>query len=86
MTDIEVTCRDNLARICRYTIGGKKVSTPNLMPVINPNINLIPVEEMVSKMGTDVLITNSYIIYRTEVLKERALEQGLHKQTELLML
>jgi 7-cyano-7-deazaguanine tRNA-ribosyltransferase len=47
------------------------------MPVINPNIQLIRPEEMRS-FGAEVLITNSYIIYRRDELRERALKDGLH--------
>ena len=47
------------------------------MPVINPNIQLIPPREM-RNFGAEILITNSYIIYRKEELKNVALEKGLH--------
>jgi len=47
------------------------------MPVINPNIQLIPPKEM-RNFGAEILITNSYIIYRKEELKSVALEKGLH--------
>jgi 7-cyano-7-deazaguanine tRNA-ribosyltransferase len=47
------------------------------MPVINPNIQLIPPREM-RNFGAEILITNSYIIYRKEELKSVALEKGLH--------
>jgi 7-cyano-7-deazaguanine tRNA-ribosyltransferase len=47
------------------------------MPVINPNIQLIPPKEM-RNFGAEILITNSYIIYRKEELKHVALEKGLH--------
>ncbi|RLI72676.1 tRNA guanosine(15) transglycosylase TgtA, partial [Archaeoglobales archaeon] len=52
------------------------IETPTLMHVINPNIEFIPAKEM-KKFGAEILITNSYIIYRT--MKDEALDKGVHK-------
>lgn len=54
------------------------VETPTVMPVINPNIELIRPQDMRS-FGAQMLITNSYIIYRNVELRERALGEGLHR-------
>ena len=54
------------------------VETPTVMPVINPNIQLISPREM-GNFGAEILITNSYIIYRKEELRKIALEKGLHR-------
>ena len=75
---MEILHREGLSRIGRFQTDHGKVDTPNIMPVINPNIMTLPIEKMV-KMGTQALITNSYIIRRNGDLKERALNEGLHK-------
>ncbi|WP_429223720.1 tRNA guanosine(15) transglycosylase TgtA [Methanobacterium oryzae] len=50
------------------------IKTPNLMPVIHPGKQTIDVK----KYGAEIVITNAYIIYKNEVLKEKALENGVH--------
>ena len=45
--------------------------------MINPNIQTLGIEEMVS-LGAQAFITNSYIIRRNEKLRERAEKHGVH--------
>jgi len=59
--------------------AGVTVETPALMPVINPNIRTIPPAELESEFGTEILITNAYIIHSDDGLRARALEKGLHE-------
>ncbi len=73
----EILDKDAGGRIGRLRTPHGTVETPTVMPVINPNIQLIPPREM-RNFGADILITNSYIIYRKEELKNVALEKGLH--------
>ncbi len=73
----EITSKDAMGRIGRLSTSHGRVETPALMPVINPNIDFIPPSEM-RKFGAEMLITNSYIIYRTKKLREGALKRGLH--------
>lgn len=73
----EILDKDAGGRIGRLRTPHGIVETPTVMPVINPNIQLIPPKEMRS-FGAEILITNSYIIYRKEELKSVALEKGLH--------
>ena len=47
------------------------------MPVVNPNIQTIKPSEF-HKFGAEMIITNSYIIYRKPEMRERALAEGLH--------
>lgn len=54
------------------------IETPAIMPVINPKQLLIKPREM-KKFGAEILITNSYIIYRTPELRERAIRDGVHR-------
>jgi len=73
----EILDKDAGGRIGRLRTPHGTVETPTVMPVINPNIQLIPPREM-RNFGAEILITNSYIIYRKEELKNVALEKGLH--------
>jgi len=73
----EILDKDAGGRIGKLKTPHGTVETPTVMPVVNPNIQLIPPNEMKS-FGAEILITNSYIIYRKEELRSVALEKGLH--------
>jgi 7-cyano-7-deazaguanine tRNA-ribosyltransferase len=73
----EILDKDAGGRIGKLKTPHGTVETPTVMPVINPNIQLISPKEMRS-FGAEILITNSYIIYRKEELRSAALEKGLH--------
>ena len=75
----EVKDRDGLARIGVLETRHGKVETPTLLPVINPNRMVIEPKEMKKLFKIDILITNSYIIYKNKRLKEFALSKGVHK-------
>jgi len=75
----EIKDRDAAGRICKFTTKHGTVTTPNLMPVINPNKMLITPREMKKLFGTEMVITNSYIIYKDDKLREKALNEGAHK-------
>jgi 7-cyano-7-deazaguanine tRNA-ribosyltransferase len=78
MPDVfEIVDKDLMGRIGRFYTPHGVVETPTVMPVINPNLRLIEPAEL-RKYGAQMLITNSYIIYRTEHLRQAALAQGLH--------
>jgi len=82
MPDIfEITHKDSAGRIGRLATPHGTVETPTIMPVINPNIRTIPAKEMPG-FGAQMIITNSYIIYRNRELKEQALPAGLHSLLE----
>ena len=51
------------------------VKTPALMPVIHPRKQEIDVKNY----GADIVITNAYLIYKDEDLKQKAIDEGLHK-------
>jgi len=74
----EIKDRDAAGRICKYTTKHGTVTTPNLMPVINPNKMIISPKEMKKLFGTEIIITNSYIIKKDEKLREKALKKGIH--------
>jgi len=75
----EIKDRDAAGRVCKLATKHGTVTTPNLMPVINPNRMLIPPKEMKKLFGTEIVITNSYIIKKDENLREKALKDGVHK-------
>jgi len=74
----ELKERDGLARICELTTRHGKVTTPALLPVVNPNQMTIPPRTMAERFGVKALITNSYIIRNDERLREEALRSGVH--------
>lgn len=74
----EVIARDAAGRLGRLKTSHGTVLTPTLMPVYNPNIPLIPANELEHDFKVQMLITNAYIIYRTPELREKA-SQGVHK-------
>ncbi|MCD6372623.1 MAG: tRNA guanosine(15) transglycosylase TgtA [Thermococcus sp.] len=73
----EIKARDAAGRIGKLTVNGKTVETPAIMPVINPKQLTVSPKEL-KKMGFDMIITNSYIIYKTPELREKALNLGIH--------
>ena len=75
----ELKERDASGRICKFTTKHGTVTTPTLLPVINPNKMLISPNEMKQRFGTEIIITNSYIIHKEERLRKQALEQGVHR-------
>ena len=75
----EIKNRDVAGRICKFSTKHGTVTTPNLMPVINPNKMIITPKEMKKLFGTEIVITNSYIINKEEKLREIALKEGIHK-------
>ncbi len=75
----EIKDRDAAARICRFTTKHGTVTTPNLMPVINPNKMLITPKEMKKLFGTEMVITNAFIINKDKKLRKKALDEGVHK-------
>ncbi len=76
-SNFEIIQKDAAGRIGRLTTPHGVVETPTIMPVINPNIQTIKPSEM-RDFGAEILITNSYIIYRKDELREKALKDGLH--------
>ncbi len=63
-----------MARIGKFKTPHGTVTTPNLMPVVHPGKQTLDVKQF----GAEIVITNSYIIYKNEKLKEKALKDGVH--------
>jgi 7-cyano-7-deazaguanine tRNA-ribosyltransferase len=78
MTDVfEITNKDLLGRTGKLYTPHGVVETPTVMPVVNPNLKLIEPNEL-KRYGARMLITNSYIIYKSEKWRDDALTRGLH--------
>ncbi|MFP4001382.1 MAG: tRNA guanosine(15) transglycosylase TgtA [Thermoplasmata archaeon] len=74
----ELKGKDGLARLGKFETPHGSVETPNIMPVINPNRELIPAGRLEKEFGTDILITNSYILYTDSKNREKVKEDGVH--------
>jgi 7-cyano-7-deazaguanine tRNA-ribosyltransferase len=74
---------DLMGRRGKFEVNGRKIRTPELMPVVNPNKldhkGAVQPEELQERFKFNMIITNSYIINRGEELKERAMREGLHR-------
>ncbi len=75
----EVTVRDGRARLGKLHTKHGVLETPALLPVINPNIRTIEPREMWDRYGIGALITNSYIIWKHDKLKQIATTNGVHE-------
>ena len=70
-----IKAKDMRGRVGVLKTKHGNVKTPALMPVIHPRKQAIDVK----KYGADIVITNAYLIYKDEDLKQKAIEEGLHK-------
>ena len=77
----EVRDADGAGRIADLEVpgAGVTVETPALLPVINPHIRTVEPATLESTFGADVLITNGYVLYKSDEYREQALEEGLHE-------
>lgn len=75
----EIKSRDAAGRIGIFRTKHGIVNTPTLLPVINPNKMLISPDEMKHLFDVEMVITNSYIIYKNKDLHEQALHKGIHE-------
>ncbi len=73
----ELKERDGLARICELTTSHGTVTTPALLPVINPNQVTIAPSDMMARFRVQMVITNSYIIRNNAKLRQAAEEKGV---------
>lgn len=71
----EIKAKDMRGRVGVLKTKHGNVKTPALMPVIHPRKQAIDVK----KYGADIVITNAYLIYKDDDLKQKAIDEGLHK-------
>lgn len=73
--NFEIKYKDARGRVGTLKTPHGNIKTPALMPVIHPGKQTLPV----SDYGAEVVITNAYLIYKNEDLREKALTEGVHK-------
>ncbi len=71
----QIKAKDGLARVGELNIRGKKITTPTIAVVVNPNKMTVPIKDL---KDFDLIITNSYIIKSSKSRKEIE-KKGLHK-------
>jgi 7-cyano-7-deazaguanine tRNA-ribosyltransferase len=74
----EIMDRAAAGRLGRFTTPHGPVTTPTLMPVINPNLQILTARQMREKFGCEMVITNSYVIHKHDALRDKALASGVH--------
>ena len=74
----EIADVDAMGRLGKIEVSNKKMSTPNLFPVVHPINNSVPIKDL-EKIGVECLFTNSYILYQNDVIKQEVLKTGIHK-------
>src|SRR6266571_1664533 len=77
----EVRERDGLARIGVLETAHGPVTTPALLPVVNPNRSVIAPSDLASRFGAEILITNAYILGKSP-RREAILRDGVHSVLE----
>ncbi|MFW9777333.1 MAG: tRNA guanosine(15) transglycosylase TgtA [Candidatus Heimdallarchaeota archaeon] len=70
--------KDGWGRIGMLETNHGKMMTPVLLPVINPNRQMVSPQEMV-RLGAEAFITNAYLLFRNAENRESVLQSGLHK-------
>ena len=80
MSVFEVRTYDAAGRVGELAVprAGVTVETPALLPVINPHIQTVSPAQLEAEFGAEILITNSYVLYGSDELREPALDRGLH--------
>jgi 7-cyano-7-deazaguanine tRNA-ribosyltransferase len=76
----EIVAKDGIGRIGKLHTPHGAVKTPTLLPVVNPRVHKMPIESnRLRAFGAEMLITNSYLIFRDPVLSQKAREEGIHR-------
>lgn len=73
----EIRDRDGLGRIGVLETPHGRVTTPALLPVVNPNRPIIPPEELRTRFGAEILIANAYILGKGSA-REAVMRDGIH--------
>ncbi len=74
----EVRDRDGLARVGVFETRHGRVTTPALLPVVNPNRPVVPPRDLAERFRAEILITNAYILGKVPV-RDAVLESGVHR-------
>jgi 7-cyano-7-deazaguanine tRNA-ribosyltransferase len=82
MRDVfELQATDAAGRIgeLRVPRAGRTIETPAFLPVVNPHVQTVPPARLEGEFGAEILITNGYILQKSDDLRETAVEKGLHE-------
>ncbi len=74
----EVLERDGLGRIGVIETRHGPVTTPALLPVVNPNRPIIRPADLATRFGAEILITNAYILGKSPQ-RDEILRKGVHE-------
>ncbi len=75
----EIKAKEALGRIGKIYTKSGVIETPYFFPVVNPNLEVIPVKDFKKEFKVEGLITNSYIIWRNPETRDLALKKGIHE-------
>lgn len=73
--NFEIKYKDAAGRAGTFKTPHGKVKTPALMPVVHPGRQTLDF----GKFGAEIVITNAYLIYKNQDLRDKALRKGVHK-------
>ncbi|MHA1617588.1 MAG: tRNA guanosine(15) transglycosylase TgtA [Candidatus Njordarchaeales archaeon] len=73
----EIVAKDGAGRVGKLHTSHGVVETPAFVPVINPHLPVVSLDDL-KKLGFDLFITNAYLIYKDEKLRELVLRKGIH--------
>jgi 7-cyano-7-deazaguanine tRNA-ribosyltransferase len=76
----EVRRWDGAGRIGELAVprSGTTVTTPALLPVINPHMKTLSAATLEADFDAQILITNAYIVHGSDEVREPAVADGLH--------
>lgn len=78
-TRFEVKERDGAGRAGVLETAHGKIHTPALLPVVHPAIRQITPTQLRDEFHFEGVITNAYILRRSVDLRERVLQEGVHR-------
>jgi 7-cyano-7-deazaguanine tRNA-ribosyltransferase len=76
----EVRSWDGAGRLGELEVprAGVTVETPALLPVVNPHVQAIEPARLGEEFGAEMLITNAYVLWGSDDLREDVEERGVH--------
>ncbi|MDX1745314.1 MAG: tRNA-guanine transglycosylase, partial [Halobacteriales archaeon] len=76
----EIRAMDAAGRLGALTVprADATVTTPALMPVVNPHLTAVPARRLATEFGAEILITNSYILKGSDELADEVQDRGVH--------
>lgn len=77
--NFEIKRVDGGGRLCIIKHNNKTMLTPNLFPVVSPNHNLIPPQEIIDTFQGSAVFTNAYIMFKNPELRNEVLNLKIHR-------